>query len=134
MAKDKEMSTHTHTQVSPLSADFDVGDDSDLPGFGQPYTIDDIDALANSGRGTVQERREILQNMLNDLETRQGMDEADEYDYLIERIQDALAALDAPADGIGTPGAFAHDADDRLEQPDEILEREEEERERRDEE
>ena len=121
------MPTNIHVPVSPLSADFDVGDDSDIPGYGQPITIDDIDAVVNSARGTVAERREILGSMLDDLRARQGMDETEEFDYLIDRIDDALAALDLPADGIGTPGAYAHDADMRPEQPDEILERKEEE-------
>ena len=121
------MPTNVHTPVSPLAAALDVGDDYDLPGFSQPITVDDIDAVLSSARGTVAERREILGAMLDDLRARQGMDEADEYDYLIERIEDSLASLDAPADGIGTPGAYAHDADMRPEQPDEILERMEEE-------
>ena len=119
------MPTNIHTPVSPMSADFAVGDDSDLPGFSQPITVDDIDAVLNSARGSVADRREVLRSMLDDLQARQGMDEADEYDYLIERIEDAMASLNAPADGIGTPGAYAHDAEMRPEQPDEILERRE---------
>lgn len=121
------MATNVHMPVSPLSADYDVGDDSDLPGFGQPITIDDIDAVLSSGRGTVEERRGILGSMLDDLRARHGMDVSREYDYLIERIEDALASLDGPADGLGTPEAYAHDAETRPEQPDEILERMEEE-------
>ena len=121
------MAANVHTAVSPLSADFEVGDDSDLPGFSQPVTADDIDAVLNSARGSVDDRRATLASMLNDLQARQGMDESDEYDYLIERLDDALAALDSAGDGFGAPEGYAHDAELRPEQPDEILERREEE-------
>jgi hypothetical protein len=55
------------------------------------------------------------------------MDAANEYDGLAREIAAALAALDAPGDGIGAPGAYGFDPDDRAQSPDEILEREEEE-------
>ena len=117
-------------QAMPLAEEFDVGDDSDLPGFDQPYTLDDIDAILNSPSSTVEERRELLRRMLDDLQARQGMDEASEYDDLIEQVSGALSVLDEPSDGIGTPGAFAFDPEDRALAPDEILERAEEEEER----
>ena len=117
-------------QAMPLAEEFDVGDDSDLPGFDQPYTLDDINAILNSPTGSVDERRELLRRMRDDLQARQGMDEASEYDDLIEQVSGALAALDDPGDGIGTPGAFAFDPEDRALAPDEILERAEEEEER----
>jgi hypothetical protein len=114
-------------QASPLAEEFDVGDDSDLPGFDQPYTRDDVDAVLNSPSASVEERRELLLRMVDDLQARQGMDEGNEYGELIEEIRDALATLDEPGDGIGTPGAFAFDPDDRALAPDEIMERAEEE-------
>src|SRR3712207_3075608 len=116
-------------QSNPLAEEFDVGDDSDLPGFDQPYTRDDVDAILNSPDASVDERRELLRRMADDLQARQGMDEASEYDDLIEQVRGAMAALDEPGDGIGTPGAFAFDSEDRALAPDEILERAEEEEE-----
>jgi hypothetical protein len=113
--------------TTPVAEDFEVGDDSDSPGFDQPFSGDDIDALVSSGRGTVIERREMLQRARADLEQRRVMDESGDAAALVARIDDALATLAAPADGIGTPGAYAHDARDRAMQPDEILEREEDE-------
>ena len=112
----------------PLAEEYDVGDDSDLPGYDQPITQDDVDAVVNSARGTVDERRELLRRMLDDLQARQGMDESAEFGDLIGEIERALATLDMPSDGIGTPGAYAHDSADRALQPDEILERAEDER------
>jgi len=114
-------------QANPLAEEFDVGDDSDLPGFDQPYTLDDVDTILNSPSGTVEERRELLRRMLDDLQARQGMDEAREYPDLIEEVRRALSTLDETGDGIGTPGAFAFDPEDRAMAPDEILERAEEE-------
>jgi hypothetical protein len=122
MAKDLRFPT------MPLAEEYDVGDDSDLPGYDQPITQDDIDAVLNSARGTVEERRQLLRRMLDDLQARQGMDESAEFSDLIGEIDRALATLDMPSDGVGTPGAYAHDAADRDLQPDEILERAEDER------
>jgi hypothetical protein len=112
----------------PLAEEYDVGDDSDLPGYDQPITQDDIDAVVNSARGTVEERRKLLRSMLDDLQARQGMDESAEFGDLVGEIERALATLDMPSDGIGTPGAYAHDPADRAVQPDEILQRIEDER------
>lgn len=128
------MAKELRFEMNPLAEEFDVGDDSDMPGFDQPVTRDDVDAVLNSPTGSVEERREILRRMLGDLQARQGMDEADEYGALIDEVTGALATLDEPGDGIGTPGAFAFDPDDRALAPDEIMERAEEEaaRERQD--
>ena len=112
----------------PLAEEYDVGDDSDLPGYDQPITQDDVDAVVSSARGTVAERRELLRRMLDDLQARQGMDVSAEFGDLMGEIERALATLDMPFDGIGTPGAYAHDSADRAVQPDEILERAEDER------
>ena len=121
------MAKDLHFQTMPLAEEFDVGDDSDMPGYDQPYTLDDVDAILSSGRASEEERRALLSRMLDDLQARQGMDESDEYSDLIDRIEGAIAALDQPGDGLGTPGSYAHDADERAMAPDEILERQEEE-------
>jgi hypothetical protein len=121
MAKDLRFPT------MPLAEEFDVGDDSDLPGLDQPYTQDDIDAILNSPAASVGDRQELLRRMIDDLQARQGMDEASEYGDLLEQARGAMAALDQPGDGIGTPGAFAFDPEDRALAPDEIMERAEEE-------
>jgi hypothetical protein len=121
MAKDLRFPT------MPLAEEFDVGDDSDLPGLDQPYTRDDIDAILNSPGASLEERRELLRRMADDLKARQGMDEASEFGDLIEEMNDALASLDQPADGLGTPAAYAFAPEDRALAPDEILERAEEE-------
>jgi hypothetical protein len=121
MAKDLRFPT------MPMAEEFDVGDDSDLPGLDQPVTLDDIDAVLNSPGGSVEERRELLRRMLDDLQARQGMDEASEFGDLIDEVRGALATLEQTGDGIGTPGAFAFDPDERALAPDEILEREEDE-------
>ena len=114
-------------QSNPLAEEFDVGDDSDQPGLDQPYTLADVDAILSSPNATTEERRDLLQRMADDLQARQGMDEMGEYGDLLEQIRGALALLESPADGIGTPGAYAFDPEDRALAPDEILERAEEE-------
>lgn len=114
-------------QASPLAEEFDVGDDSDMPGFDQPYTRDDVDAVLNTASMSVEERRDLLSRMADDLEARRGMDEGDEYSGLIDEIRGAMASLDEPGDGIGTPGSFAFDSADRALAPDEVMERAEEE-------
>ena len=114
-------------QSTPLAEEFDVGDDSDPPGFDQPYSRDDVDAILNSPSGTLEERRDALRRMLDDLRARTGMDQAEEYRDLIDDIRAALATLASPSDGIGTPDTFAFDPDDRALAPDEILERAEDE-------
>ena len=121
------MAKDLHFQSNPLAEEFDVGDDSDMPGFDQPYTLDDVDAILSSPNATTEERRDLLQRMADDLQARQGMDETGEYGDLIEQIRGALATLEAPADGIGTPGSYAFDPDDRAMAPDEIMERAEDE-------
>jgi hypothetical protein len=110
-------------QSTPLAEEYDVGDDSDLPGYDQPIAQDDIDAVLNSSRGSIEERRALLSRMLDDLRAREGMDESAEYDSLIAQIRAALATLDRPADGLGTPTAYAHEPSERAMQPDEVLER-----------
>jgi hypothetical protein len=113
--------------VMPVAEEFDVGDDSDLPGYGQPITQDDIDAVLSAASESVEERRALLLRMLDDMSTRQGMDQSHEYDGLVRQIQDALATLALPGDGLGTPDAYALDDSERAEQPDEVLERAEDE-------
>jgi len=114
-------------QSTPLAEDFLVGDDSDLPGRDQPITQDEIDEILNSPDTTVEERRAMLLQLLDDVETRRSMDTAGQFDSLASEIQAALAALDTPGDGIGTPGAFGFDPGDRAASPEEIMERDEEE-------
>jgi hypothetical protein len=113
--------------VMPVAEEFDVGGDSDLPGYGQPIAQDDIDAVLSAASESVEERRALLLRMLDDISARQGMDQSHEYDGLARQIQDALATLSLPGDGLGTPDAYAFDDSERTEQPDEILERAEEE-------
>jgi hypothetical protein len=74
-------------QSNPLAEEFDVGDDSDMPGFNQPYTLDDVDAILSSPNATTEERRDLLQRMADDLQARQGMDETGEYGDLLEQIR-----------------------------------------------
>jgi predicted Ser/Thr protein kinase len=114
-------------QASPLAEEFDVGDDSDMPGFDQPYTRDDVDAVLNSASTSVDERRSLLLRMIDDLQARQGMDEANEYADLIEEIRGALATLSETDENVETAGAFAFDPADHALAPDEIMERAEEE-------
>jgi hypothetical protein len=121
------MAKDLHFKTMPLAEEYDVGDDSDSPGYGQPLSFDDIDAVLNDSNGTVEDRRSFLLRMLEDLQTREGISQAHEYDALIGRVQDALALLAQPGDGIGNPGSYAYDDADRAEQPDEVLERAEEE-------
>ena len=121
------MAKDLRSQMTPLAEDFDVGDDSDLPGFDQPYTLDDVDAVLSSASASIEERREILRRMLNDLQARRGMDETNEYGDLIEGVRGALATLDEPVDGTRAPGALAFDTDDSALAPDEIMERAEDE-------
>lgn len=121
MAKDLRFPT------MPLAEEFDVGDDSDLPGLDQPYTLDDIDAILNSPAASVGDRQELLRRMIDDLQARQGMDETSEYRDLLQQARGAMVALTQPGDGIGTPGAYAYDPEDRALAPDEIMERAEEE-------
>ena len=108
---------------SSLAAEFDVGDDDDLPGVGQPYTADDIDAILNSSRGSTDEKRDLLSKIRNDLEARSSMDMEDETTSLFDRIDDALATLGTRGDGDGTPSAYGMDPQTRTDQPDEELER-----------
>jgi hypothetical protein len=132
LRQESAMATNLRPQASPFAEEFEVGDDSDLPGFDQPVTGDDIDALVSSGRATEQSKRAILMRMRDDLLTRRDMDEAGEFTDLIERIEAALSVLHGGADGAGTPSAYGFDAADRALQPDEILERAEAEREEED--
>jgi hypothetical protein len=127
MVKGEAMAKDLHFNRMPLAEEYDVGDDSDLPGYSQPLSLDDIDAVLNDPNGAVEDRRALLLRMLEDLRTREGMDQSEEYVALIARVQDALALLDQPGDGIGNPGSYAFDDADRAEQPDEMLERAEEE-------
>jgi hypothetical protein len=120
------MARNLDSPISPLAEEYDVGDDSDLPGLSQPVTADDIDAILNSSTATEADKKELLRRTLDDLRARRGMDEVDEVDGLIRQVQGALAMLRSTADGIGTPSAFGWDSADRVLQPDEILERREE--------
>ena len=119
------MAKELHFPSMPLAEEFDVGDDSDLPGFDQPYTLDDIGAILNSADASVEERREVLRRMADDLQARQGMDEASEFGDLLDEVRGALASLSETGDG--ATGGFTSDPADLALAPDEILERAEEE-------
>ena len=121
------MARDHHFQSTPLAEDFEVGDDSDLPGRDQPITQDEIDEILNSPDTSVDERRAMLMDLLEDVRTRRSMDPADQFDSLAQEIEAALAALDASGDGIGTPGAFGFAPEDRVDSPEDILQRQEDE-------
>jgi hypothetical protein len=113
-----------HFPTTPIAED--IGDDSDLSRLDQPYTADDIDAILNASGDTVEERRALLLQMLDDLQARRGMEEGREDADLLAEIRNALAILRGPPEGIG-PDTFYGDTDVRQLAPDEILERAEEE-------
>lgn len=121
------MARDIRSPAVPVAEEFDVGDDSDLPGLSQPIGQDDIDAIVGSSEQSVEDRRAALDSMLDDLRARRGMDRSGETAGLIAQIQAALDTLTQPGDGYGTPEAVGLDEDARVEQPDEILERAEEE-------
>lgn len=116
------MPRHADRPGSPLSEDFDVGGDSDMPGADQPVTLDDIDAIIHSPQGTVEDRCQALRAILDDLEARHSMDLSTDLDALAERAREGLRRLQG-SDGAGTPSAYGFDPEERAEQPDEILER-----------
>ncbi|MCF1503351.1 hypothetical protein [Afifella sp. H1R] len=111
----------------PFSSDYDVGGDADEPGLAQPITTDDLDALAHSARGTVEERREALRGALDELEARRSMDVSHDVDGVIAYGRDLLKSLwgTSPVSSVetGDPEGFGFAPEDRLDQPDEILER-----------
>lgn len=109
---------------SPLTEEFDVGGDSDMPGADQPVTLDDIDAIIHSPRGTVEERCEALRAIIDDLETRHAMDLSTDLDLLAERAREGLRQLQG-SQGAGTPSSYGFDPDERADRPDVIQERRE---------
>ncbi|MYZ48436.1 hypothetical protein [Propylenella binzhouense] len=112
---------------SPLSAEYDAGGDDDLPGADQPVTADDIDAIVSSSGESTEAKRELLLRIRDDLTARAGMDMEHEFDSLLARVDDALASLSALADGYGTAEAYGFDPDLRVTNPEEELERAEDE-------
>jgi hypothetical protein len=118
------MPRHADRPGSPLVEDFDVGGDDDMPGADQPVTLDDIDAIIHSPRGTVEERCDALRTILDDLQVRHAMDLSTDLDELAQRACDGLRQLQG-GQGDGTPSAFGFDPDERAEPPDEIQERRE---------
>ncbi|MBZ8135281.1 hypothetical protein [Afifella sp. IM 167] len=111
----------------PTAADYAVGGDADEPGFSQPITLDDMEALAHSARGSLEARRETLKAMVGELEVRRSIDRGNEMDPLIARGRELLSALSAEGTGEGDPEAYGLAPEDRLTRPDEIIERREEE-------
>ncbi|HEX2256881.1 MAG TPA: hypothetical protein VHG92_09345 [Afifellaceae bacterium] len=109
---------------SPLAEEFDVGGDSDMPGADQPVTLDDIDAIIYSPRGTVEERCAALRAILDDLEVRHSMDLSTDLDELAARAREGLRQLQG-SQGTGTPSSYGFDPDERVDQPDLIQERRE---------
>jgi len=105
-----------------LSEDFDVGGDADMPGADQPVSLDDIDAIIHSPRGTVEERCATLRAILDDLEARHAMDLSSDLDELAERAREGLRQLQG-SQGAGTPSSYGFDPDERADRPDEIQER-----------
>ncbi|WP_026379600.1 hypothetical protein [Afifella pfennigii] len=107
----------------PTAADYDVGGDADEPGLSQPITLDDIEALAHSARGSAKERRRALTGIVNELEVRRSMDVSGELDPLLARGRELLATLSRESAGEGGPEGFGWAPEDRPQRPDEILER-----------
>lgn len=107
---------------SPLSEEFDVGGDSDMPGADQPVTLDDIDAIIHSPRGSVEERCAALRAIIDDLEVRHGMDLQTDLEPLAARAREGLRQLQG-SQGSGTPSAYGFDPDERADRPDEYQER-----------
>ena len=109
---------------SPLSEEFDVGADSDMPGADYPVTLDDIDAIIHSPRGSVEERCATLRSIIDDLEVRHGMDLNTDFEPLVERAREGLRQLQG-SHGTGTPSAYGFDPEERTDRPDAEQERRE---------
>lgn len=86
------------TDVDPL--DVQVGDDGDAAGIAQTITVDDIQAIVAAPE-PVENRREQLKMMKNDLEARMSADRGHEFDTLMEEVDRAIAQLDDPAADAG---------------------------------
>lgn len=107
---------------SPLSEEFDIGGDSDMPGASEPVTLDDIDAIVHAPEGSIEERCATLRAIIDDLEVRHGMDRQTDLEPLMERARDGLRRLQG-SDGVGTPSSYGFDPDERADRPDEYQER-----------
>jgi hypothetical protein len=118
------MARNSDRPGSPLSEEYDVGGDSDMPGAGQPVTLDDIDAIIHSPRGTVEDRCAALRAIIDDLEVRHAMDRQTDLEPLVERARDGLRQLQG-SQGAGTPSSYGFDPDERADRPDEYQERRE---------
>lgn len=122
------MAREQHVDGSPFSEDFSVGDDGDMPGRALPLSVDEIDDILQSPSMPIADRRRILAAALADLEERGSLDRIDSHRGIRARLRDALNYLDAGTEGEGGGDFPGLDTDGRLNQPDEILERFQEER------
>ena len=109
---------------SPLSEEFDVGGDADMPGADYPVTLDDIDAIIHSPRGSAEARCATLRSIIDDLEARHSMDLNTDLEPLVERAREGLRQLQG-SQGAGTPSAYGFDPEERTDRPDAEQERRE---------
>lgn len=101
--------------LGPDQADFEVGDDADMPGLAAPLTLDDIDAIVHSARYSVDQKRRMLNDMRDRLDARMSMDASGEFDPLRDRIAEGLSTLSEidEAKETGAPESFGFDPESR---------------------
>ena len=73
--------------------DMSAGGDADMPGIAQPVTSDDIQAILASPF-PLEERRQRLIQIRNDLQSRSHADGSNDMALLLEEVEGAIDTLD----------------------------------------
>ena len=89
------------SELGVVPVDQMVGGDGDTPGLSQPITVDEIQDVLMSDE-PVEQRRNRLMEMRDDLVARSSGDQGREFEPLLDEVNGAIATLDGPADTFGT--------------------------------
>jgi len=90
-------------QMTTLAVDTQIGDDAFMPGLSNPVTADEITDIYSNPKMPVEERRDALNKLRQEMVGRQSADLRDDTSALIAKIDEGLGYLAEGGDGSADP-------------------------------
>lgn len=85
--------------VTVLPVDSQIDSEGFQPGLGNPVTIDEVQDIYNDPSLSVQDRKDALNRLRQEMVGRDSADIEEGFDDVIKEIDRGLSLLDLPAEG-----------------------------------
>lgn len=93
-------------EITTLPVDTQIGGDAYMPGLANPVTADEITDIYTNPNNSVQDRRDALTTLRQEMVGRASADLRDDTKALIALIDEGIGYLDETGDGFASPETF----------------------------